>query len=429
MPSAAHRRLDAILAARLDALEKRGLRRYETLFDAPPAPIATGAAGATAGPGVVSAHGPGVASSSDLGAASPATHGTSGASPAGPAPQTPRIACSNLYLGDPGRGAGASRLISGSRPAHRALERDLAAWLQTDDALLFNSGYHANVGAIPALAGPGDAIFSDALNHASIIDGVRLSRAERHIYPHANLRALDEALGACDAPGLKLLVTESVFSMDGDLAPLAELAALADRHGAVLYVDEAHAIGVLGPDGRGAAAALGVDAPILVGTCGKAMAGFGAFVAGSPPLREFLYNRARSFVFTTALPTEVVAANRAGLDLVRDAPTRARLWRATHRIADGLHSAGWWHGPPHSAIFPLLVGEPEPTLALAAAILDRGFFVQAIRPPTVPEGTSRLRLTASADYDDASVDELLSAVVDSAAELGIPPRRSSHGEG
>jgi 8-amino-7-oxononanoate synthase len=339
-------------------------------------------------------------------------------------------ACSNLYLGLDAWGAGASRLVSGSRPAHRAFERDVARWLGTEDALLFNSGYNANVGAIPALAGEGDAVFSDALNHASIIDGIRLGRAARYIYPHSDMAALEAALARYQGGGLKLIVTESVFSMDGDVAPLAELVDIAERHDAVLYVDEAHAIGVLGPNGRGALAALGLAdrVPIQVGTCGKAIGGFGAWVAGPAVLREYLYNRARSFVFTTALPEQVVEANRAGLEAVIDETRQAALARVMQMIASGLERAGWWEGPPASAIFPLIVGPAEDAVALARAIEARGFFVQAIRPPTVPVGTSRLRLTAAADYDDATVDALVTAISDSARALGIAPRRSSHGQ-
>lgn len=378
--------LEGVLSARLDALELEDLRRYERIFedDAPDA---------TAGP------------------------------------EHPGVACSNLYLGR-ADGAGASRLISGSRPVHRAFERAVADWQGTEDALLFNSGYQANVGAIPALAGEGDAIFSDALNHASIIDGVRLSRAERHIYPHAHLGALREALEECDAPGLKLIVTESVFSMDGDVARLAELAELAEHYDAALYVDEAHALGVLGAEGRGAIDAAGVSerVDVRVGTCGKAMGGFGAYAAGSSLLREFLYNRARSFVFTTALPAAVVEQDLRGLERVRDGAAQRRLWRVVERIASGLSDYGWWKGEPRSAIFPLIVGENDAAVSLARRVLARGYFVQAIRPPTVPEGSSRLRLTASADYDDAFVDGLVAAIVESAASLGIAPRRSSHGQ-
>ncbi len=335
------------------------------------------------------------------------------------------VACSNVYIADPAHfGASGSRLITGSHAAHRTFEADIAAWQGTQAALLFNSGYNANVGLLSALADRGDAVFSDALNHASIIDGVRLSRAERHIYPHSDVAALGRALGACDAPGLRVVMTESIFSMDGDLAPLADLVDVCQRHHAVLCLDEAHALGVLGEQGRGAAHAAGLadEIPVRVGTCGKAMSGFGAFVAGSSLLREFLYNRARSFVFTTALPTSVVEGNAAGLARVRDGVGQAQLWRNINAVAALLSTAGWWSGIPQGPIFPIMVGDNDDAMALAAAMDARGFFVQAIRPPTVPAGTSRLRLTVSSGYDDAFIAQLVGALVESAAALGIAPR-------
>lgn len=339
------------------------------------------------------------------------------------------VACSNLYLGSQGFGAGASRLISGTRPLHTEFEEQVSTWLGTPSALLFNSGTQANLGTLSALVGREDAVFSDQLNHASLIDGVRLSRGERHIFPHNDVSALRRQLAGCEAPGLKLIVTEGIFSMDGDCAPLADLVDVAEEHDAVLMVDEAHAIGVLGSAGQGASEEAGVAerVSIRVGTCGKAMGGFGAFVAGSKVLREYLFNRARAFVFTTALPESVVEANLAGLERVKKPGERAKLWEHIGRIAVGLRSAGWLHAPPDGAIFPIMVGSETAAVALAAAVEKRGFLVTAIRPPTVPAGTSRLRLTASSGYDPAFIDDLVRAIVESAAELGITPPEHADG--
>lgn len=345
------------------------------------------------------------------------------------AEDAPALACTNRYLGGEGPsafGAGASRLITGTRPVHRAFEQDVAAWLGTPDALLFNSGYNANVGVVSALAERGDAVFSDALNHASLIDGVRLSRAERHVYPHVDVEALDRALGGCTAPGLKLVLTESVFSMDGDVAPLAELLDVCETHGAALLVDEAHAVGVLGEAGRGACDAAGVAdrVAIRVGTCGKAIGGFGAFAACSSAVRRLLYHRARSFVFTTALPPSVVAANREGLRVVQAGEEQARLWSNIRYLAERLAARGWWSGTPQSAIFPVLVGENAATVALAKSLESQGYYVHAIRPPTVPAGTSRLRLTVTSDYDRSFIDGLVDALCAAADVLGV---RAPHG--
>ncbi len=345
------------------------------------------------------------------------------------APDERGVACSNLYLGQNGFGAGASRLISGTRPLHKEFESQVAGWLGTEAALLFNSGTQANLGTISALVGKGDAVFSDQLNHASLIDGVRLSRGARHVFPHNDVSALRRQLRECEASGLKLIVTEGIFSMDGDCAPLADLVEVAEEFEAVLMVDEAHAVGVLGPEGQGACEEAGVASQVAVrvGTCGKAMAGFGAFVAGSDLLRSYLYNRARAFVFTTALPTAVVEANLAGLARVRQPEARAKLWKSIGRVAAGLRAGGWLRNAPDGAIFPIVVGSEDAAVALAGAVEARGFLVTAIRPPTVPPGTSRLRLTVSSDYDAAFIDDLVRAIVESAAELGITPPEHADG--
>ncbi|MBX3025887.1 8-amino-7-oxononanoate synthase [bacterium] len=339
--------------------------------------------------------------------------------------------CSNNYLGlanhpevieaavaaarAAGMGSGASRLISGSmRELHR-LEERLAAFKRTAACLLFTSGYQANLGVITALVGPGDAVFSDALNHASLIDGCRLSRAAVHVYPHADVAALDERLRAVPAKR-RLIVTDSIFSMDGDAAPLAAICALAERHGAMVMVDEAHATGVLGARGAGLVDALGLHDRVTVqmGTLGKALGTFGAYVAGSRALVDLLINTARTAIFTTALPPPVAAAAGAALTIVeREPERRAALRRNAARLRAGLLSLGFEvPGDPESHILPIMVGEAATTMALSTALLQRGVFAHGIRPPTVPEGTARLRATAMATHREAEIDAALAAFAD-----------------
>jgi 8-amino-7-oxononanoate synthase len=345
--------------------------------------------------------------------------------------------CSNDYLalaGDPrlrraaaesaereGAGAGASRLVAGDLPVHGRLEARLARLKGTEAALLFNSGYHANAGVPPALAGRGDAIFSDALNHASIVDGCVLSRAELVLYRHGDVGELADLL-ARNKARRKLVVTDAIFSMDGDAAPLREIADLCDRHGAMLYVDEAHAVGVLGPTGAGLAEALGVAdrVDVHMGTLGKALGAFGAYVAGSRRLVEWLVSRARTFVFTTALPPAACGAALAGLDVVRDEPgRRALLASLTARMKAGLHRLGFDVSAVAAPIFPVVLGDEARSLAAARALRARGFFVRAIRPPSVPRGTSRLRVTLSAGHTEAQVDAFLGALDEVLRESGV----------
>jgi 8-amino-7-oxononanoate synthase len=300
----------------------------------------------------------------------------------------------------------------GNLPAHRALESRLASWLGVEAALLFNSGYQANVGLVSALAGPDDAVFSDALNHASLIDGCRLSRAHVVVYPHRDLHALASALAATPARR-RLILTDAVFSMDGDRAPLAELVALARAHEALLVVDEAHALGVLGPAGAGLSAGLDVD--VRMGTLGKALGGFGAFVAARQPIVELLANRARSFVFTTALPIPVAAAAQAALGWLISAEgqaARQRLAAHAERFFAGLRAHGFAVGEAPSHIVPLRMagGEPGRAMEASEALLARGIYVQGIRPPTVPPGTARLRVALSAAHDEHHLDEALAAL-------------------
>jgi len=314
-----------------------------------------------------------------------------------------------------GTGAAAARLISGNHSLHEALESALAAFKGAEAALLFSSGYAANTGALPALAGPGDALYSDALNHASLIDGCRLSRAAVRVFPHADVRALD-ALLRQDASRhrRRIIVVDAVFSMDGDLFPLDALVEVARRHGAWTYVDDAHGTGVLGDEGRGSAERWGVEGEIdvLMGTLGKAMGTAGAFVAGSATLRDFLLNRARSFVFSTGTPPALAAATLRALEIVREEPWRRERLRANaRRLREGLAALGRpAPGEPDGHIVPVLIGGEAETMRAGAALRERGYLPAAVRPPTVPPGTSRLRLTLSAAHTPEQVDGLLDAL-------------------
>ncbi|HYC23618.1 MAG TPA: 8-amino-7-oxononanoate synthase [Candidatus Bathyarchaeia archaeon] len=313
-----------------------------------------------------------------------------------------------------GTGSGASPLVSGHMAEHEALEREIAAWLGCEAALVFGSGYHANVAVIPALAGAEDEVFSDALNHASLIDGCRLARARVTVFPHRDLGALERALGASRARR-KLVVCDSIFSMDGDAMPLAELVALAERHGAWTMLDEAHATGVFGASSAGLAEAEGVGERVTVrmGTLGKALGGYGAFVAGSRDLIETLVNRARAYVFSTALPPSIVAAARAAIAIVRAEPElRERLWRNARRMHAALAAAGLDPAPLASPILPLVAGESRAALRVAAHAFERGILAPAIRPPTVPAGTARLRVTPMATHDGEQIDRAAAVLVE-----------------
>jgi 8-amino-7-oxononanoate synthase len=324
-------------------------------------------------------------------------------------------AAASRTLGEAGLGSAASRLIAGNHAEHEALESELAAFHAAEAALLFNSGFQANVGVVPALVGRGDLVLSDQLNHASLIDGCRLSRAAVEVYPHGDVGVLEHLLAARRPSARRaLVVTESVFSMDGDRAPLIELAALCARHGAWLMVDEAHAVGALGPRGQGIAAEVGVVPDVLVGTLGKAFGSFGAYVAGSQTLRQFLLHQARSFVFSTALPPALAAASRAALALVAGPEgdeRRAVLAAHLDRFASGLRNAGLLApGAGQTPIFPVILGDERRTMAAASQLAELGFHVQGIRPPTVPRGTSRLRIALSAAHSDDDLARLLLAL-------------------
>ena len=334
--------------------------------------------------------------------------------------------CSNDYLAYAGRraagpiapaappGAGASRLVSGNHAAHEALEAAAARLVGLDDALVFSSGYAANLGLLSALAAPGDVVVSDALNHASIIDGCRLSRAEVAVVAHRDAGAVDAALGrARGQPGARRLwvVTEAYFSMDGDVPDLRRLRAVADLYGAALLVDEAHSLGVFGPQGRGLCAAEGVRPDALTGTFGKAFGGQGAFVAGSRLLTDWLWNRARSFVFSTGLSPALAEGNLRALERsMGDEPARARLASLSGRLRAALVGLGYRVAPEsRGPIVPVLVGSEQAALSLARRLAAAGVRVIAIRPPTVPEGRSRLRVTVHAGLTDQELERAVSA--------------------
>jgi 8-amino-7-oxononanoate synthase len=312
-----------------------------------------------------------------------------------------------------GVGSGASHLISGHSREHQALEEELAAFIGRPRALLFSTGYMANMGAINALMGPGDLLLQDRLNHASLLDGGFLCRARFERYPHGDLDALDRLLAPA-GPRRTLIATDGVFSMDGDLAPLRALAARADARGAWLMVDDAHGFGVLGRNGGGIVEELGLsldEVPILIGTLGKAFGTFGAFVAGSETLIETLIQFGRTYIYTTALPPAVAAATRASLRLLRDED-----WRREHlreliaRFRTRAAALGIPLLPSTTPIQPVPVGDDGRVLAMAERLLEAGHWVGAIRPPTVPRGTARLRIALSAAHSATQVDALVDAL-------------------
>jgi len=312
-----------------------------------------------------------------------------------------------------GAGAGASPLISGHMQAHASFEDELADWQGTEAALVFGSGYHANIGVIGALVGAGDVVFSDELNHASLIDGCRLSKARRVVYRHRDLADLETKLR--DFPGKRrLIVTDSVFSMDGDLAPLEGMVSLARQYEAEIMLDEAHAVGVFGERGGGYAEALGLgdQVAIRMGTLGKALGSYGAFVSGSRSLIDLLVNRARAYVFSTALPPATVGSAAAALRIIRSEPEiRERLWRNARRLHAALSEGGYAMAPLESPILPLVVGASADALGVAQKALTEGVFAPAIRPPTVPEGTSRLRVTPIASHTEEEMDLAASILI------------------
>ena len=324
-----------------------------------------------------------------------------------------------------GCGSGASRLISGNMTLHEELESKIAQLKGTEAALVFNSGFQANTGVIPVLVGEGDTILSDALNHASIIDGCRLARAKIVVYGHGDVDELERGLKNSLPNARNLIVTESLFSMDGDEAPLTDIVSLAERYGAMVMVDEAHATGVYEPNGAGIVAKLGLGERVLVqmGTLGKALGGFGAYVAGSKALRELLINRCRSFIFTTSLPPAVMALSIAAIDLVKQEPERRQaLWSNCERLKTGLTELGFLLGNSHSQILPLMIGDATQCMKLSEELLQRGVFAQGIRPPTVPAGTSRLRITLMATHTREHIDQALKVFEEVAPEMRVEDR-------
>jgi glycine C-acetyltransferase/8-amino-7-oxononanoate synthase len=349
------------------------------------------------------------------------------------------LLCSNNYLGLAdraevreaaaeaalrwGAGSGASRLISGNMEPHRQLEERLAAFKGYEAALLFGSGYLANHGAIAALAGRGEVVFSDELNHASIVDGCRLSRAETFVYRHGDLEHLAWALyHVRGRPAL--IVTDGVFSMDGDVAPLAELLELARRHGARLMVDEAHATGAIGPGGSGTVAAAGLsgEVDVVVGTLGKALGSYGAYVCASAETVDFLVNTARPFIFSTAPPPPAAGAALAALDVLEAEPQLVdHLQANAAALRAGLAAEGLDAGGSRTQIVPIAVGEAETAMELCERVLARGVFAQGIRPPTVPEGSSRLRLTVMATHGREELARAAREIGAAAREIGLLP--------
>lgn len=339
--------------------------------------------------------------------------------------------CSNDYLGlcrhekvvaaavnelnRSGAGTGAARLITGTRNRHLELENALADFVGMEASLLFSAGYLAAIGTIDALVGKGDVVFSDALNHASLIDGCRLSGAKIVIYPHNDADALASLLKRHDDFSKKLIVSESLFSMDGDLAPLTDIARLAKQHEALLMVDEAHAVGVIGKRGQGACFELGIvdEVDVLLGTLGKALGSSGAFIAGSRNLIHYLVNKARTFIFQTALPPASAAAALESLKIIQSECSPIKQLRENislmeHGLANLKQDQTLRH--PASPIFPIILGDEQTSLDAASALLMQGLLIQAIRPPTVPVGTSRLRLTVSAIHRKSEIKKAIAAI-------------------
>ncbi len=325
-----------------------------------------------------------------------------------------------------GVGAGASRLVSGTMTVHRRLEERLAAFKGRQSALVFGSGYLANAGTVAALARPGDVVFSDELNHASLIDGCRLSRAEVFVYDHCDPEHLEWGIVKAEDRGA-LIVTDSVFSMDGDVAPLADIVELAQRYGLRTVVDEAHGTGALGPGGRGALAEVGLEdqVDVIVGTLGKALGSYGAFVACDEVMARYLVNAARTFIFSTALPPPAVAAALAALGLLEAEPRRVqRLAANASALSSALQAEGFTVGSSRTQILPLVIGDAAQAMRICERALRGGIFAQAIRPPTVPAMTSRLRLAVMATHHQAELVSAARTLAAAARSAGFDPAQS-----
>jgi len=349
------------------------------------------------------------------------------------------LLCSNNYLGladhpalkraavegvQFGVGSGASRLVSGTMELHEKLETRIAAFKGTEKALLFNSGYAANTGIISALVGRGDAIFSDRLNHASIVDGALLSRAGFHRYPHRDMAALERMLQEKGGKGRRLIVTDGVFSMDGDIAPLAKLVQLARQYDALLMVDDAHGSGVLGASGRGSGDLCGVldGIDIHMGTLGKGFGSFGAYAATTGIIRDYLVNKARSFIFSTSLPPAVLAASIAALEVVdspEGAQLREKLQANVALFKERLTASGFDTMGSETQIVPIFVGPAKTTMEFSSELLQQGLFVQGIRPPTVPAGSCRLRCTIMATHEAEDLEAAAEIISRVGRKLGV----------
>ncbi len=334
--------------------------------------------------------------------------------------------CSNNYLGlanderikraakealdKYGLGSGASRLVVGNMGLHKKLEEKIAAFKDSEAALLFNSGYTANLGVISALVDKDDIVFSDKLNHASIIDGILLSRAEFKRYPHKDMDVLEDMLKASGGYRRKVIITDTIFSMDGDIASLPKIVELAKEYGAWVYVDEAHATGVLGKSGKGAVEYFGLQGKIKIemGTLSKAVGVFGAFICGSKILIEYLINKSRGFIYTTSLPPAICAASIAALEIIENEPRlREKLWENVEFLRKGLAELGFDTLESQTPIIPLLTREPKITMEFSQELFEEGVFVQGIRPPTVPDGKARLRITVMATHKRSDLEKAL----------------------
>lgn len=324
-------------------------------------------------------------------------------------------------IGQVGFGSGASQLVNGRGTLHRRLERELAAFEGTESALLFPTGYAANVGTISSLVGKQDAVFSDQLNHASIIDGCRLSQAKTHVYPHNDLQFLEELLASEKTARRRLIVTDSLFSMDGDFAKLPELCEIVGRTGAMLMVDEAHATGVFGAHGRGACEKFEVEhlVDVRVGTLSKSLGGIGGFVVGSKRLTDWLLNTARPQIFSTAMPEVCAAAAIAALEVVQQEPERReQLLRLSEKLRHELVQSGCSIAGSESQIVPIVIGKSEDAVKVSQELAERGIYVPAIRPPAVPEGKSRLRVSVCSQHTEGQLEKLTECLLKLASPTG-----------
>lgn len=337
--------------------------------------------------------------------------------------------CSNNYLGlacdarlseaaiscikTLGFGSGASRLVCGNLSVHRILEEKIALFKGTESCLVFSTGYMANVGIISSLFGRDDIIFSDKLNHASIIDGIILSQAKFKRYPHCNMNALEDMLKTSDGFKKRIIITDSVFSMDGDIAPLDTIVSLSEKYGCMVMIDEAHALGILGKNGKGAVEHFGLEGQIDIqmGTLSKAVGSFGAYCCGSSELIEYLINKARSFIYTTGMPPSVAAASLKGIEIIeQDSGLRERLWKNTEFVLGKLKEMGFDTLQTQTPIIPIVVKDSGAAVEFSEKLFDKGIWISAIRSPTVPKDTARLRLTLMATHQQKDLEYLLEQI-------------------